>query len=403
LDVDEVSSVLLRVRSGDDVAGEMRREYEAFLNLYRERLAGVTVDSGSSRDDGKLGQADQPRHMQVKPLWTNDRLQQPGNLRIHNQNRITLLDGWRTVIQIDRQGNEQMREELDLEEQESISVVRSGDRQPELSVVFSAMSRTVRVLDPQLKTIQQVQVEGEQQRIRDANLLDLDNDGRDELLVSFTGPRGTESIELDHKSESTVDPANQVRQVSPSSIRSAAVVNRADGGRSLIFSDSNAALMRLDLEGNRREPVEVETGLVAVTQVISVTDQQGGTNICAIGTNKQGNWTAIGLDLSLTEIWSVPIGNQRFDTQIEPVSFARASGAKAGIWCIAGADGSIKLIRHDGKLVDNWNIGQSIHGIQLLPSEQDQYTLLLCTEGQVQGWAVQEANEARAMPASTGR
>ncbi len=46
-DAEEICSVMIRVRSADDVAGEMRREYEKFLDEYFDRLQSARLDTGN--------------------------------------------------------------------------------------------------------------------------------------------------------------------------------------------------------------------------------------------------------------------------------------------------------------------------------------------------------------------
>lgn len=388
LDPSELSSVLLRVRSGDDVAGEMRREYESFLNLYRERLSTVAAQEKFGRDDGELVESGAPDHMKVRELWTNRQLQQPGNLRSHNQ-QLTMLDGWRTILQIDADGQVQHRKQLELDTRESISVVRTGDKNPELTAVFSVMGRSVRLLNHRLETIQVVSVDSEQQRIRDVCLVDFDNDDQDELIISFTGPRGTELLEL--------GTGNEGHQISPHSFRSTTIIPKSDGSKLLVFCDAKAGLWFLDRDTG--EAKAIASDLVAATAVVSDMMPGGQVSACAIGTNHQGHWTAVGLDDSLNQTWAVPIGSQRFETQIESISYAHAIDSRYGIWAIAAADGSIKLVSDDGRFVDTWNLGVPIYGMELLSRGQE-YVVVISTEGQVQGWQL-STGTSKIIPASS--
>jgi len=365
-----------RVHSGDDVAGEMRKEYAAFLDLYRERISAARVGNVQRGSQTASAQTE-PEHLSMSQKWINSNFQQPGNLR-QQQRDFTLLDGWRTVIQLDSMGREKSRKELDLDPQESISIVRMGDKQKQMSVVYSVMGKTVRVLDENLTPIKIVEVNNDQQHVRDANLFDFDNDGTDELLISFTGPRGTEII------DTTGD--TKTRRISNQSFRSATVLQRENNERTLVFCDANAKLSFID--SGEAVAKTIRCDLVSTTRVISEAIP-GHILICAIGTDSEGQWLAVGLNQELQQIWSVPIGNQRFDTQIDPVSFAYDPSQGKGFWAIASADQSFKLISMDGKLVDEWRVGTDLRGVQLTTAPSG-FLLIFSTEHDVQAWNIAE-------------
>lgn len=375
-----LTNILRRVHSGDDIAGEMRQEYAAFLDLYRERLAAARVGDASKTTQLASTQS-RPTHLSVSQKWSNSDFQQPGNLRRQNE-EFTLLDGWRTVIQLDSMGREKSRKELDLDPQESISIVRMGDKQKQMSVVYSVMGRTVRVLDQNLTPIKIVEVNNDQQHIRDANLFDFDNDGTDELLVSFTGPRGTEIIDTTEDSQS--------RRISNQSFRSATVLQRADNQRTLVFCDANANLRFIDSGNNQAKTISCD--LVATTRVVAESIP-GEILLCAIGTDAQGQWLAVGLNQDLQQVWSVPIGNQRFETQIDPVTFAYDGAQGKGFWVIASAEQSLKLISTDGKLVDDWRIGEELRGVELTTSPNG-FLLIFSTDQDVQAWNIAALNNS---------
>ncbi|MCP4080240.1 MAG: hypothetical protein GY743_08330 [Planctomycetaceae bacterium] len=381
-----LANILQRVHSGDDIAEEMRLEYASFLDLYRERLTTVAVNQGAA-EPTPLSNIATPTHMTVEPLWRNTDFQQPGNLRLAKENELTMLDGWRTVIQLDAQGKEISRKELDLDPQESISIVRTGDKQKELSVVYSTMGRTVRVLDQNLTPIQIVEVNNDQQRIRDANLFDFDNDGQDELLISFTGPRGTEIIDATQP--------NDTRRISSQSLRSATVLQRPDNQKTLVFCDPQAKLRFIDSGNSQVQYVPCD--LVAATRIIAKPSGDE-TLLCAIGTDTEGRWMAVGLNDALQQTWAVPIGNQRFETQIDPIAYAYTKGNRRGLWVIASAEKSLKLITDDGKIVDEWRIGKDLHGLELTTAGQN-FVVILSTNDDVQAWTL-STTPPSALPAS---
>ncbi|MGI9518728.1 MAG: TlpA family protein disulfide reductase, partial [Pirellulaceae bacterium] len=389
LSPEEIAAVMLRVRSGEKVADEMRSDYESLLDLYQELLVEALINGPITGDDGLLVATAAPTRFDIKPLWQNDSLQQPGNI-LASSERVIVLDGWRTLASLGDNGRVLQQQVLELDKQESANIIRRGQMQPERILVFSLMGRAVRVLNDSLDIVCNVNAGLSKQRIRDAHLFDVDADGQDELIVSFTGERGTEVHELDATNES--------RTLTPQSLRSFAIFRATSGKQSLLLADTAGNLEAW--ENGAPEKVTIETDLLAATHISVQVDARGEMTICVIGTDRQGQWTAVGLDHQLQQKWSVPVGSQRFDTQIESIAFAHRAGTRAGFWAIAGADGSIRLISDDGRLVDTWATGAQLRGIALV-AEDHHYLVILSTDEQVQAWSLSD-DSATIMSTSSG-
>lgn len=382
---EKAKSVLQRVRSGDDVALEMRREYESFLDDYQLRLSEANIDSESrARDNGQMVAASLPSYVRVEKIWQNDQLKQPGNVQVtesHGQQRLLVLDGWRTIVQLNLSGEIGKRKQLELDPRESVSVVRcSPVDDTGMAAVYSTMGRTVQLLDHQLDVLTESRLADDTKgRIRDVELLDIMGDRVPEMVVSFSG--GPETIVR------AVDGTDLGSSMEfPRELRSVAILHESEGSQQTMICDSKAVLRAI---GRGQETWRrIDCDLSSATSVFS-TQQTGDMRavVCAIGTDERGQWTAVGIDARMKQLWSVPIGSQRFDSQIDSATYARLAGASSGIWAVAGNDGSIKLIGDDGKLVDQWNFGRSIHGLELI-ADRNRYLAVISTENHVECWSV---------------
>ncbi len=380
-DVKDVRSVLLRVRSGDDVASEMRSEYEKFLDQYQERLATALVNpQGTAAKSSGLADLRPPEEVVVRQLWNVKELVQPANMISDETGSGTFLvvDGWRTIVTLDGMGKVCRRSEISLPPRESINVVRKSFTSG-LLVVYSIAGRHVHVIDDEGKELFRVFDAKGSSRVRDARLADLNGDGIDELYISWTGDRRTEVYRPDAADE-------KYQEFTELSWRDSAIVLDRDNLQRLIVCDEDSRLQLVTVDRGGVATVKtIATGLDSAVRV-HTSDEVGSTSsTCVVGTDSRGEWKSVLLDSQLNQIAMVSVGPQQFTTQIEPVAHARVNGSQPDIWSIAGSDGSVTLISDDGQLTDRWNTGNAIDGIAMIRSAGS-LVIVLAGEQRVTAW-----------------
>ena len=391
----ELAELLLRVRSGDNVAAEMRLEYERFLEAYHERLATVSLDSQSTNGQD-LVTPGQPQYLSATKVWENTLLRQPGNLLATPDRQLLAVDGWRTLAQLDDTGKLVRSSEMELPSRQTISRLRlstppSATVNTSALLAFSTMGKQIHLI-PSLLPQSQLAAETaysvrQEDMDRIADVLTYEaSPGVNRALVTHHGHGQTVSVNL---------ATGQVAPLCDATFQSMALLDLPNASPALIGCNGKATLLKMDLAGNQQQTIATE--LRAITRVHIEQAVGAPPAICLIGTDQQGRWVAMGCDQSFNKKWLTSLGNQSFDTQIEPVTYAKTASASSGIWAIATQDGRIQLVGDDGLLIDQWNYGKPIYGLAMIP-QGDRYLLAISTENCVEGWQLQAIEPRRPAP-----
>ncbi len=390
VDAEEIRSVLRRVRSGDHVSVEMRREYEAFLDDYQQRLAAVRIEQPeTSGGDQPVAPARLPEFISVRQRWTNNELNQPGAVAARGfpgSDGLLVLDGWRTVRELDRNGNEIRQAEINLAPRESLSLIRAAGETSNWSIAWSIAGRGVRVIDDRLQSVFAIDDATDREMVRDAMLTDWDDDGVVDLLVSYSRPRGTDRYRLAPDTKRPVaEPFVELTW------RDSASAPGRDGRPRLVVCGDDGSLKQItrDVAG---EPLvqSIECSLGSVTGVRAGRLDDNSSTVCVIGTDARGDWQAVVLDDQLQERASAAIGSQHFDTQIEPMAFAALAGSREGLWLIVARNGSVRILETSGRVSDRWNLGFVPRGVELVTGENG-CLAIFSSDKEVTGWEMQFA------------
>jgi hypothetical protein len=100
-----------------------------------------------------------------------------------------------------------------------------------------------------------------------------------------------------------------------------------------------------------------------------------GLLAAAIALDEHGQWQAIGISTKLEVAWTVPIGPQEFERQLQPIAELCIDGGKS-IWAFASSDDTVSIISHEGKRLDNIQWPESIQGLALQASD-DKFNLVV--------------------------
>jgi hypothetical protein len=370
----EVKAALQRVAAGDDVAVEMQAQYQRFLTSYHQQLVTVSAVEllGSPEPGiaqvGTSGVRNRPT-MRLHPeqTWSNQDFKKAGNVAVLESlvpggSRLFVLDGWRTVVELDQTGKTIARHELPLPDGEAANLIRifNGGDQGNFFVVFSALGKQVFLFDQtwQLATTYP-DPNLNHAGIQDCRLTDLDADNLPELLIAFDDDNGV------HRVNPVSGQGNKISGAKTTSLV-------PFGGDMVISGEGKIGMLKTGLQN-------VDETELQFRRVASVSDFQ----ICGLGVTDEGNWNAVGFDASLNRIWTLAIGSQFFESQIEPVAVTQAEGEV--VWAIADTDDVIHLVSGGGKWLGDFQSDSRLGGVTLA-TVNGQTSLVVSNASGVECW-----------------
>ena len=379
--LDDVKAAVRRVAAGDDVASEMQAEYVRYLDSYHQQLATVSAaDLIGPEKPGTamIASAGDQRifaiRLKPKQEWVNTEFKQAGNVAVMNSDlqselsndvAYSIFDGWRTIVEVGQDGKTIDRIELKLPVGEAGNLIRvGGDGGKRMTAVFATLGDKVYLYD---QNWHQILVypspDLQHQGIRDCRLTDLNNDGVSELAVAFDG---TEGIHL-------VDPkTGQGSQISKSNSTSMV----ASGGDIVVAGSGKIATLKTGLTNVGESELQFK-------RVASI----GSQHLCGIGVTENGHWNAVGFDEQLKRIWTLSIGSQFFESQLEPITATRIGKGQMTevLWAIADTEDVIHLVSGSGKWLGDFQSKSKIGGVGL-DSRNGKTRLIVCNQTGVECW-----------------
>ena len=161
---DELKVALQRVANGENLAAELKRDYQKFLDKYHQEIAA------QSRTSTKTGNVD----FESKPyskleeiaelIWQTDKFKNAGNIHIQQSMAKTfVLDGWQTVVELGSIGQEVARHRLPIPTSAAINRMRSFSSKGKVYfAAYSMLGPNVFLFDENFKLLQQLPGEDEE-------------------------------------------------------------------------------------------------------------------------------------------------------------------------------------------------------------------------------------------------
>ncbi len=347
----EVDATLQRVLRGEDVAQEVIDNYGVFYSRYRAKLKEVEFQFNKSALSAQNVSAPISRKRVASDIWTADTLLRPGNIAtalVNGKTVIAALDGFRTVVLLDENGNQLLRKELELPENHAVTRLRVSSVQGKLVIAaFSKLGSQVHWFDDNLQPLGSFpQTFNPEMKIEDCQF--AQSNGSIGLLVA-SKETGLYQVDL-------VTSAS--KKLTQRSAKEFCVTNKAVAGVengspfSSTLPDLKPSVFSAwhfsNIEGNRQlHPSDVSE------------------NFCALGTTHVGEWHAIGLDSQFTVTWKANIGEQDFQNDIEPL----ASQNEHNVWLIANSEHEISVVSSSGNPIYQLKVDNALNGIASLPNK----------------------------------
>jgi hypothetical protein len=195
--------------------------------------------------------------------------------------------------------------------------------------------------------------------VQDCQLTDLNGDGVAELVVAFAGETG---IQLVDPKTLQGEPISDMEASSLKGLGSDLVV--AGQGKIGLLKTGLTNVEETELKFRR---VETKSEL-----------------LCGLGVTSNGQWNAVGFDNELKRIWTLSIGSQFFETEIEPIVVAQAESGEF-IWAIADTGNAVHLVSGEGKWLGDFQSESKLGGVAL-QTVRDQVRLLISNESGIECW-----------------
>lgn len=378
----DVQAAIKRVDKSEDLATEMKSDYVRYLDSYHQQLATVSATDLASRLSAGVAQVAATRQtsgVRLRPqrAWNNREFKMAGNViptlnsnRSASENGYLVFDGWRTIAELNSNGQTIRRSELKLPVSEAANLIRVGRKADgeRCFAVFATLGEKVYLFDQNWRPMAMYPPDNgtgpSGGGIRDCRLTDLDGDGTSELVVAFEKHLG-------------------VHLVDPQTGRGEQV-SKADA-RSLISLESEVVVAGEGKIG------ALKAGLTNVDETeldFQRVAASGNEQLCGLGVTATGNWNAVGFDTNLKRIWTLSVGSQFFETQIEPIAQTRiqfANGNSQALWAIADKDNVIHLVSGSGKWLGDFQSESQLHGMTLNSTNGSTF-LTICNESGVESW-----------------
>ncbi|MFM8733651.1 MAG: DUF2092 domain-containing protein [Pirellulales bacterium] len=384
---DDVAATLTAVAGGTPTGPLVRERHERRLASYRRELDRASgAGAVEPLPEQVIVPRRQPTRFKLEETWRAERIGMPGNLVCIDaaqgaaEPRIVVLDGWRTVVELDATGREVERHELELPRDSGVGFLRTAvDGEGRRSWLAGARGgQHVFVFDAGWKkpVIYPEPGGATHEGISDAEMADLDGDGTPEIVVGYRGSVGVQAATLDGKRLWRDRSLGSVIDVALGPPPTAGVrrdVLCVTGSGRLARANPDADAPAGDTTADQPTLKGVHAGPVAPDAAWALVGIEGAT---------VGEQTAVGLDpASLADTWRLPLaaGVHRAGP-IDAVAWADLLGTPRRQWLIAAPDGSVTVAWADGRVVDRYCHGRPLVGLGGYRHEGRSYVVLATRE-----------------------
>ncbi len=388
----ELAEKIEKLLAGNDIhaqplaqLAEERKQYAAWLDQWIKE--GVFLAPAALEQDvppAAIAPRSEPKHLRLASLWQSHDLKSPGNMLVvaepNQPPRLVVLDGGRSVAELDAAGKPAAFHPLDIPERQVAVFLRTfGTGEKRLFAVSGTMQPQVHVFDRQWKRIASFPAdpaEGPQPGIADVQLADLDADGTPEVYVAYFGEGGVHAASLEGKrlwANRSLSMVSRVAVLGP---------GRQSPGR-LVCTNALGSLVVLDAQGKRVDEFRLPNRLLH--WIVAAEPAGGKPALAGLFLADMASSVAIGLDTSGHELWTYPLPPGLHQRAVEQVVFAELPPPLGQVWILPGPDGSIHLLAADGKTIDQFHYGEILCGLAALVLD-GKPVLVVATPQAVEAW-----------------
>lgn len=364
----DLADTLAALEAGADAAAAVRIRHERRIRDYRRDLERSAAGSAAVPEQ-VIAPRRQPVRFKLEPAWRAAGVSLPGNLLCLDAThgladpRIIVLDGWRTVVELDASGTERGRHELDLPADAGVTFLRTAAGRDGTRWWLAGRRGGPRafVFDDRWRLHATVPAAGGggSAGISTADLADLDGDGTPDVVIGHLGDAGVEAVTL------LGGPVWTTRSAAPV-VGLAPAAPPVDGmPRQVLAVTGDGRIVRTGSPppagDTGTQPAEPPIVLLAGGPVADA----GRWALLGIASERVGSQQAVGIDAAtLAREWTLPLADGvHRDGPIDPVAWADLLGTPRRQWLIAAPDGSVTMLWADGRVVDRYQHGAPLVGI----------------------------------------
>ena len=317
---DDLQVAMKRVAAGENLADEMLSQYQQFMTRYKTALERVDASSllprhlnlnssTSTAGMGPLPARTSPPALVARRAWVSRDFKQPGNISVSfgRQTKIAVLDGLRTIVELNAAGKTLSSGELKLPAGVGVSRIRST-LDGRWRVLFSPLAREAFAFNDVWQANSNFEQLTDRTNASFTDIYLLEDQPDNAFVIFATKDAGTISLPLDGANQS----AATVKDLQADSI--------VLSGRSAIFVQNGQLKSR-----------PFETGSKSIKPAPSdrfnrVSRSQSANQETTFGTAFDGRqWKVVCFNADLSIRWESPIGSQLFESLLDPIAPLRSS------------------------------------------------------------------------------
>lgn len=397
----DVAFVLERLLAGQNVATATLASRKELESNYKQILANAKRQGEAWVEElhVEVPAASLPNQLTLETRWKCTDIQEPGNFLVvpGKRKQILVVDGWKQVAMLDRDGKRSGTITLDLPENEGISFLRAGSNGKDRAL-FAAATRGGRqafVFDFAGKRVTQYPpTASEPFVVSDLLVHAIRQDATPELIVSWQGKGGVHAVNLEGQQQWS----NQATQ-GGLSLAAAVDADSANRLRPIVCSNDLGAIFLIDETGRTLREVRPQSAVHHLAswpgsargyerilrRDVGLSGEQQAQYLGIASSTITGRLVS-GINQQWQTIWTYAMPQGVYRHQIDlPQSFSIPSVGST--WIVPGPDGSIHFLSADGKFQDRMFVGDHLRGIAGTEID-DEPVLLIATDAKVTAYTV---------------
>jgi len=372
-----VDDTLSQILNGENVAATLIARAEREQMRFQQYLATASAESPEESMTHSSLADFRPHSLSLALTWHVTDVR-PGNLSLlpnadGSPQSIAVVHGDHHITEVDIDGQVSARHQLNKSHEDPITFLRStriGDET--IMIGFTPYGRSISVMNRQFHETGRFTT-SKNQRVLDAQIADLDNDGTAELYVGFNDPGGCARISPTGQMEWSTTTVNSGRSM-------------AIAGDEVWVASDQGLIHRFASDGAPRGTPQM-LGKRPIHAVFSppLTNGHQATKWLGLSHSLQGRPIAFAFGAELKESWSYGLTEGRYPYPVPIAQWTELLGP-SGQWLLVGPDSSVHLVQDDGSFQDSFGLGHVIRGIVGHPTSNHHGRLYIATDTFLSGY-----------------